>query len=416
MSNAYKPLAGVKVLELSTMMAAPCCGRYLADWGAEVIKIETKKGDNYRNYPPVMGMPNAQDCNPLYDNVNAGKRGIVLDIKTPEGMKIMHELLAKSDVFLTNNRPKALAKNGLDYASLKDKYPSLVMAQISSYGLKGPQADQPGQDTISFWVSTGFTADMMVKTDNSYPVYGSSGTGDFITGIGLAYAIVCALYKRKETGLGDYVVNSLYGMGLWCNSNYNMGCTSRYTWKMPKTRDVSAPASSPYLCSDGEWIMSTVVDVNAQWSRFANAVGRPDWICEEYGTVKAQANPAVRKYLIEECEKIFATKTSKEWDEILTKHDVVHDVLAHFGDYEKKEQALVNDYAFYHTYPNGHETCLIRPPMTSERMGTPEFIPGAMTGEHSEEVMAELGYSPEEIKHLEEVGAIVQIDKSLYNK
>ena len=307
-------------------------------------------------------------------------------------------------------------ENGLDYASLKDKYPSLVMAQISSYGLKGPQADQPGQDTISFWVSTGFTADMMVKTDNSYPVYGSSGTGDFITGIGLAYAIVCALYKRKETGLGDYVVNSLYGMGLWCNSNYNMGCTSRYTWKMPKTRDVSAPASSPYLCSDGEWIMSTVVDVNAQWSRFANAVGRPDWICEEYGTVKAQANPAVRKYLIEECEKIFATKTSKEWDEILTKHDVVHDVLAHFGDYEKKEQALVNGYAFYHTYPNGHETCLIRPPMTSERMGTPEFIPGAMTGEHSEEVMAELGYSPEEIKHLEEVGAIVQIDKSLYNK
>ena len=112
MSNNYKPLAGVKVVELSTMMAAPSCGRYLSDWGAEVIKIESKKGDNYRNYPPTMGIPNAQDCNPLYDNVNAGKRGIVLDIKTPEGMEAMHKLLARADVFLTNNRPKALAKMG----------------------------------------------------------------------------------------------------------------------------------------------------------------------------------------------------------------------------------------------------------------------------------------------------------------
>jgi len=93
------------------MMAAPSCARYLADWGADVIRIEQKKGDNYRTYPPVMGMPNAQDCNPLYDNVNAGKRGIVLDIKTPEGMEAMHRLLAKSDVFVTNNRPKALEKN-----------------------------------------------------------------------------------------------------------------------------------------------------------------------------------------------------------------------------------------------------------------------------------------------------------------
>ena len=416
MSNNYKPLAGVKVVELSTMMAAPSCGRYLSDWGAEVIKIESKKGDNYRNYPPTMGIPNAQDCNPLYDNVNAGKRGIVLDIKTPEGMEAMHKLLARADVFLTNNRPKALAKNGLDYDSLKEKYPGLIMAQISSYGLKGPQADQPGQDTIAFWVSTGFTADMMVKTEDSYPVYGSSGTGDFITALGLAYAIVCALYKKKETGLGDYVVNSLYGMGLWCNSNYNIGCMPRYTWKMPKSRYISAPGSSPFVCKDGEWFMSTIVDVNAQWQRFANAVGRPEWICEVYGTVKAQSNPEVRSYLMHECEKIFLTKTSKEWDEIFTKYDIVHDVLAHFGDFENKEQARVNDYAFDYKYPNGHETVLIRPSMTSAKMGTPEFVPGPMTGEHTEEVMAELGYTPEQIKAMEESGAIVQIDKSLYNK
>ena len=415
MSNAYKPLEGVKVVELATVMAGPSCGRYLADWGAEVIKIETRKGDNYRVYPPTMGIPSTQDCSPLFDNVNAGKRGISIDIKTPEGMEAMHKLLAKADVFLTNNRPKALKKNGLDYDSLKEKYPGLIMAQVSSYGLKGPQADAPGQDTIAFWVSTGFTADMMVKTPNSYPVYGSSGTGDFITGLGLAYAVVCALYKKKETGLGDYVVNSLYGCGLWCNSNYNIGCMPRYTWHMPKTRESSAPGSSPFMCKDGEWIMSTVMDIGKQWPGFAKALGHPEWI-EQFGTTKAMTDLDNRRYLMGECEKIFLTKTSKEWDELLTQYDVVHDILAHYGDFEHNPQALENGYAFKYTYPNGHETVLIRPSMTSERMGTPKFTPGPMTGENTVEILGELGYSKEQIDSMLESGAAYQIDKSQYNK
>ena len=215
MSNSYKPLEGVKVVELSFMMAGPSCCRYLADWGAEVIKVEKKTGDTFRFYPPTMGMPATQDCNPLYDDLNAGKRCISLDITKPDGMAAFHKLLAQADVFVTNNRQKALDKNGLDYDTLKEKYPGLIMAQVTSYGRKGPRRNDPGQDTISFWVSSGFNADMMVETDNSYPVFGSNGAGDFITGLGLAYAVVCALYKKKETGLGDYVENSLYGMGLW---------------------------------------------------------------------------------------------------------------------------------------------------------------------------------------------------------
>lgn len=407
----YKPLEGVKVVELAFMMAGPSCGRHLADWGAEVIKIEKKSGDTFRFYPPTMGMPASQECNPLYDDLNAGKKGIALDITKPEGMEALHRLLSEADVFLTNNRPKALKKNGLDYDTLKEKYPSLIMAQITSYGLKGPKCDQPGQDTITFWVSSGFNADMMVQTENSYPVYGSNGTGDFITGLGLAYAVVCALYKRKETGLGDYVENSLYGMGLWCTSNYNIGCLPQYSWKMPRTRENSAPGTAPFKCSDGQWIMCAVVNVNLQWAGFAKAIGRPDWINEKYGSSKGQSSPEVRKYLMEECEKIFMTKTSKEWDEIFTKIDLTHDILAHYGDFAKSEQARANGYAFDYVYPNGHETTLIRPSMNSGKMGTPEFVPAPMTGEHTEEILHNLGYSKEEILDMENKGIAVQIQK-----
>lgn len=406
----YKPLAGVKVVELSFMMAGPSCCRYLADWGADVIKVEKKSGDTFRFYPPTMGMPATQDCNPLYDDLNAGKRCISLDITKPEGMAAFHKLLAKADVFVTNNRQKALDKNGLDYDSLKEKYPGLIMAQVTSYGRKGPRRNDPGQDTISFWVSSGFNADMMIETDNSYPVFGSNGAGDFITGLGLAYAVVCALYKKKETGLGDYVENSLYGMGLWCTSNYNIGCLPQYNWKMPRRRETCTPGAAPFKCKDGNWIMCAVVNIESQWPGFANAIGKPEWAHHEiYGTTKGQSDFKVREYLMKECEGIFASKTAAEWDKIFTDLDLTHDIMAHYGDFVKNEQAFANEYAFDVSYPNGHKTTLIRPSMTSEKMGVPEFVRGPMTGEQTESILAELGYTPEQIKEMEESGAAYQI-------
>ena len=134
---------------------------------------------------------------------------------------------------------------------------------------------------------------MMIETDNSYPVFGSNGTGDFITGLGLAYAVVCALYKKKETGLGDYVENSLYGMGLWCTSNYNIGCLPQYKWKMPRRRDTCTPGSAPFKCKDGNWIMCAVVNIEAQWAGFANAIGKPEWAHHE-STARPRARATSR--------------------------------------------------------------------------------------------------------------------------
>ena len=258
---------------------------------------------------------------------------------------------------------------------------------------------------------------MMVETDNSYPVFGSNGAGDFITGLGLAYAVVCALYKKKETGLGDYVENSLYGMGLWCTSNYNIGCLPQYNWKMPRRRETCTPGSAPFRCKDGNWIMCAVVNIEAQWAGFANAIGKPEWAHHEiYGTTKGQSDFKVREYLMNECEGIFASKTSEEWDKIFTDLDLTHDIMAHYGDFAKNEQAFANEYAFEVSYPNGHKTTLIRPSMTSEKMGTPEFVRGPMTGEQTVEILGELGYSESEIDAMLADGGAYQIDKSQFNK
>ena len=129
--KGHKPLQGVKVVELSLMVAAASCGRMMADWGADVIKVEnTKGGDNFRKWPLGIGAPADDDYDPLFDNLNANKRAISLDTKTPAGREVMYRLLSGADVFLTNLRNEALKKSGLDYDTLHAKFPKLVMAQL----------------------------------------------------------------------------------------------------------------------------------------------------------------------------------------------------------------------------------------------------------------------------------------------
>ena len=151
MSASSKPLVGIKVVELATFIAVPACGRFLADMGAEVIKIESPKGDNIRYTAPTEGRPLDQYENTTFDLENANKRGIALNTKTEAGREILFKLLDTADIFLTNWRPDALERAALDYDSLKDRYPRLVYANLTGYGETGPDRDLPGFDFTSFF-------------------------------------------------------------------------------------------------------------------------------------------------------------------------------------------------------------------------------------------------------------------------
>lgn len=406
-SNTYKPLEGVKIIELSTMVAASSCGRMLAEWGADVIKVEAESGDMFRNWPRAFNVPVKEDETPLFDTLNAHKRGIVLNLKIPEGMEAMHKLLKDADIFLTNTRPKALAKLGLDYNSLKEKYPSLVVATITGFGDKGPKANNPGFDTVAFWASSGFNADMMVDGPGAYPVYGSAGPGDIITAMSLCYAIAAALYKRNQTGEGDHVSTSLYGTALWCFHIMTVASEERYGYKYPKTRNDSSPTGSPFRTKDNEWVMTTIIKVDEQWPLLCEVLGAHDLAHDpRYCTMEVQKSTEVRTYLIKRFEAIYATKTADEWTKLLTEADIVNDKLAHYKDMEKSEQAWANEYIHKAICPSGHETVLVRPSMKSEKMGIPEFSRGPMLGEHTGAILRDLGYSDEQIKQMEEQHAV----------
>lgn len=175
----------------------------------------------------------------------------------------------------------------------------------------------------------------------------------------------------------------------------------RYGNKFPKRRDNSAPTASAFRTKDGEWVTTTLLKIEEQWPKLCHVLGVDEWGNDpRFCTSEKQRDPEVRKYLMEEFAKIYATKTAEEWCKLLTEADIVNDRMAHFSDMEKSEQAWANEFIHEVTCPNGNKSVLVRPSMRSERMGLPEWKRGPMLGEHTREVLAELGFSPEEIDEM----------------
>ena len=161
-----KPLEGIKVIDLTTFVAAPVAARMLGDMGAEVIKIEHPKGDGWRGFGKGFNARFNDDENPIFDIYNSGKKLISINLKNTEGKEIMQKLLNDADVFVTNTRPDALKRLGLAYEDIKERYPKLIYAIVLGYGEKGPDAAKPAFDTTAFWARTGFPRDMAPVTDS----------------------------------------------------------------------------------------------------------------------------------------------------------------------------------------------------------------------------------------------------------
>lgn len=213
MSEVKRPLEGVKVLELATFIAAPCCARFLADLGAEVIKVEAPAGDPLRYTAVNEGRPQDQKENTSYDLENAGKTCVCLNTKTPAGREALEKLIAEADIFITNWRQNPLKKAGLDYETLHAKYPRLVYGFVSGYGEKGPDKDLPGFDFTAFFARGGILGTLFDK--DALPMLTIAGFGDHQVGMYLASGVLAALYRARETGIGDRVVVSLFHSAIW---------------------------------------------------------------------------------------------------------------------------------------------------------------------------------------------------------
>lgn len=397
MTRTNGPLSGYRVVELSSYLAAPSSSRLLADWGADVIKVESLSGDAFRHFGPTMSAPAHDEENPLWDILNSNKRGLALNLKAPEGKRIFETLLEKADVFLTNTRPEALKKLDLDYESLRHKYPRLIYALVTGFGETGPDAALPGFDVVAYWARSGFMVDLVKP--HEYPMYAPAGFGDMTVGGTLFGGICAALLNREKTGRGDKISIALYGAAIWFAGVVITTTQERYGNAYPKTRLEGNPLAIAYRCKDGEWIMISVLEIERYWPPFCKALGRDDLLADQ----RFEGRKGVldrRSELIPILERVFASKDRDEWVAILTEADIVHAKLQHFRDIPKDEQAWANGFVYETTFANGEKAIMPSPPLRSLEAGPPSRMRGPLLGEHSKEVLEELGYSSEQIKEL----------------
>ncbi|MFI5314331.1 MAG: CaiB/BaiF CoA transferase family protein [Myxococcota bacterium] len=397
-------LRGVRVVELAVWVAGPGAGGILCDWGADVVKIEPPQGDPCRSlFMALAGLKEPKS--PPFDLDNRGKRSIVLDTRDPEAREIAVRLVEGADVFLTNLRPDALAKLGLDYESLESRCARLVYASITGYGLRGPDRDRAAYDVGAFWARSGAEHIMFPPGVEPHGIRG--GFGDHVTALSLVSGIMAALYQRERTGRGQRVATSLLRTGLYC-VGWDTGIRLRFGTVAPSLPRGEAlnPVLNQYRSAEGRWFWLLGLEAERHWPKLARAVERPD-LTSDSRYLSARERRKNARELVALLDAIFATRTLAEWgtrfDEVdlwwapvQTQDEVVADpqVRAMNGIVSVPEAGGVGEFQAVAT------------PLEFSAADVGPQGPPPKLGEHSDAVLAELGLSRDEIRRLRERGAL----------
>ncbi len=399
----HKPLEGVKVIDLTYFVAGPGTTKILADWGADVIKVEPSFGDPGRKTGATMMMPIEDDVNPFYTTYNANKRGFSVNLKSEQGLEIMHKLLSDANVFVSSYRTGALKRLGLDYESLKERHPHLIWAQINGFGDYGPAKDNPGFDTVAFWARSGTMLDIAEK--DTSPINPPIGFGDATTSCSLAGGICAALYNQAKTGQGEKVMVSLFGQAIWNASS--LIASTQYEDEYPKTRkNAISPVINSYKCKDGKWLFLSILEYERYFESLCKIFGREDMLEDErfVDSITAKANAPA---LIAEIDKEFIKYTQAEMIELLTSVDIAHEKIQHYSEIIMDPQALENNYVVEDENRDGSKTVYAMTPIKFGNIEANLSRTSPLIGEHSKEIMEEVGYSEDEIEGFLQEGVIL---------
>ena len=394
-----KLLEGIRVVELGTNIAVPIATKMMADWGADVIKVESLEGDSFRVSGKLFGMPNAPDNNPLFHTANINKKSFAVNLKTPEGKEALMKLLATADVFTTNTRPEPLTKLGFDYEILKEKFPKLIYAYFSAYGPKGPDKDRPGYDIAAFWARGGMPVQWTVK--ESIPFKPTPAFGDSTAGTILLAGIMAALYRRDKTNKGGKIDSSLFGSALWYNTVGVIQGQPQYDYKYPRSKyEGNGPFAVLYQTRDGDWMMFNMKGYDQlaqdylklfnleQYTndlRFTSMVGSRNHLSEVMPILQEAILKIDTKTLIEGLNAI----------------DAVYEKVSNPRDLYRDEQAWANGYLTKLTLENGSEVVFPTNPIQFDGMQV-EYKLAPQIGADSVDILKSLGYSDAQIVNMKE--------------
>ena len=397
-------LEGVKVLELGAWVAGPGAGAVMGDWGAEVIKIEDPvAGDPVRGWRSISGIQ-VTDVHFWFELYNRNKKSIGLDLRIEAGREILYKLVAKADVFFTNFQYSVLEKLKIDYKTLSGVNPKLIYGVASGYGKEGPDVEKPGYDITAFWARSGILNKLIPQ--GGVPWMPPHAMGDSSTALFLAGAISAALFHRERTGVGQQIDLSLFQAAMWVAA-MDVQTVIHKGVALPQIHRSAnpSPLENSYLTKDKKWLLITMIQSDRFWPAFCKALKIEHLEKDEkYQDMYVRATHNAE--LISILDSIFATKSRAEWETIFKEHGLICSPINSFADLPSDVQAKENNFFVEVDHPVGRKIKLVATPVQFNKTPATIRTSAPELGQHTEEVLLDLGYSWEDIAGFKDKKAI----------
>ena len=396
------PLEGIRVLEVASWLAAPCCAALLADMGATVIKVEPPGGETYRRmYDALMG---DGSVHPSYQFDNRGKRGICINLEDPAGIDVVHQLVRESDIFITNLTAERLTRYRLTDRDIHEIQPSMIYGVLSGFGTDGPDSDRQAFDQTAFWARSGAMSIFGDRDDG--PLISRGGYGDRTTGLNLLAALLAALRLRDQTGAGQFVEVTLQRTGIWAlASDVNAALFDRAQPAKTSRAEPPNPIWNFYTTSDDRVILLVMPMPVKFWPKFCRMVDRDDWLNDErFSTVPGLMQHGLA--ILPEIESMFRSQPLEYWRQKLDAAGLIWEPVAALPEVVE-DPALREREAFslvFHERAGAME--VVSAPFHIRDADVAVRGPAPDRGQHTRDICGELGLTSDEIDGLIAAGTL----------
>ncbi|MFC2038162.1 CaiB/BaiF CoA transferase family protein [Chloroflexota bacterium] len=394
-------LEGIRVMDMGHHIAIPAAGAVLADWGADVIKVEPLTGDQLRGAIRIQGVDTGA-TNSGFEFLNRNKRSIALDLKQKPGKDIFDKLVKLSDVFISNYQLGALEKLKADYATLSQLNPAIIYGVLSGYGTKGAEKDEKGFDFTSGWARSG--TQHLMAVPGSYPPAQRAGMYDRTAGLHCVAAVCAALLHREKTGKGQEFDYSLYHVGVYNIAsdiqNALVGVPERL-----QDRTRAGPLWNSYRAGNDRWFQ-LAMQTDEYWPGLCRAMERSDLENDSrFNSLKKRTENC--EELIKIMDEVFASRDRDEWEGRFRENGVIYGRIETPLEVVNDPQALANDFFAEIDHPVEGKLKLINMPIKFHQNPAEVKTPAPELGQHTEEILLDLGYDWDDVSRLKEQNVIL---------